>query len=60
VYVFSSELFPTSIRTAGAGTCSTCGRLGAMATPWVASLKVNLYIMFLVKTVPNYNHTKWL
>jgi hypothetical protein len=34
VYIFSSELFPTSIRSAGVGICSTFGRIGAVITPW--------------------------
>ena len=46
VYVYTSELFPTSIRTAGVGTCSTCGRIGGIITPWIASIKVN-YLWFL-------------
>ena len=48
VYVVSSELFPTPIRSAGVGTCSTCGRLGAIVTPWVASLKVIDVFPFLM------------
>ena len=36
VYVYSSELFPTSVRTAAVGTCSTCGRFGAIVTPWIS------------------------
>jgi len=36
VIIYSSELFPTSIRSAGVGTCSTCGRIGAVVTPWMS------------------------
>ena len=36
VYVFTAELFPTSVRGAAVGTCSTFGRLGAVITPWIS------------------------
>jgi hypothetical protein len=35
-YIFSSELFPTTVRTAAVGICSTCGRIGAIITPWIS------------------------
>ena len=38
VYVYTSELFPTSVRTTAVGTCSTIGHSGAVITPWVSDL----------------------
>merc|ERR1711962_1313634 len=37
LYVFTSELFPTSIRTSAIGTCSIVSRLFTMAAPFVSS-----------------------
>ena len=36
VYVYTSELFPTSVRASAVGTCSTFGQIGAVITPWVS------------------------
>jgi hypothetical protein len=30
IYLYSTELFPTSVRTTGLGICSMTGRLGAI------------------------------
>jgi len=30
IYLFSTELFPTNVRTTGLGICSMIGRLGAI------------------------------
>lgn len=38
VYIYTSELFPTSARTACVGACSTSGRIGAIISPYIAVL----------------------
>ncbi|GFO32724.1 synaptic vesicle 2-related protein [Plakobranchus ocellatus] len=38
VYIYSSELYPTSIRTLGMGIASAWARVGAMLTPFVAQV----------------------
>ncbi|WP_109477182.1 MFS transporter [Paraburkholderia sp. C35] len=35
VYAYTSEIFPTAIRTTGSGTASAIGRIGAIASPIV-------------------------
>ena len=38
IYIYTSELFPTSARTACVGACSTSGRIGAIVSPYIAGL----------------------
>ncbi|CAL1534353.1 unnamed protein product [Lymnaea stagnalis] len=38
VYIYSSELYPTSIRTLSMGMASAMARVGAMVTPFVAQV----------------------
>jgi len=37
-YLYTSELFPTGVRNACVGLSSMCGRIGAILSPYVASL----------------------
>jgi OCT family organic cation transporter-like MFS transporter 4/5 len=37
-YILSGEIFPTSVRNAGMGACSTIGALGAMAASFIVLL----------------------
>ena len=39
IYIYTSELQPTSVRTAALGTNSMCGRIGAIISPYIALLK---------------------
>lgn len=38
VYLYTSELLPTSCRTAALGISSMCGRVGSIASPYIATL----------------------
>jgi len=38
VYVYTAELFPTSVRNSSIGLCSTFARVGAMLAPIIANL----------------------
>ncbi|OWF44907.1 organic cation transporter protein-like [Mizuhopecten yessoensis] len=38
IYIFSSELFPTVVRTGGMGASSCVARLGGMSAPYIAKL----------------------
>lgn len=37
-YVYTPEVYPTSLRSVGVGGCSSLARLGAMCTPYVAQV----------------------
>lgn len=37
-YVYTPEVYPTSLRSVGVGGCSALARLGAMCTPYVAQV----------------------
>ncbi|XP_059174127.1 putative transporter SVOPL isoform X2 [Physella acuta] len=43
-YIYSSELYPTSIRTLGMGVASAIARLGAMITPFIAQVLLSTSI----------------
>ncbi|XP_030850525.1 organic cation transporter protein [Strongylocentrotus purpuratus] len=38
IYVFSAELFPTPVRSAGVGLCSMCARVAGILSPYVLLL----------------------
>jgi OCT family organic cation transporter-like MFS transporter 4/5 len=38
IYVYSAELFPTVVRSAGVSTCSVFARIGGAVAPYVGGL----------------------
>lgn len=41
VYIFSGEIFPTSLRTSGIGLCSVCARVGGIVASFVVQRAVD-------------------
>ncbi|KAG8193138.1 hypothetical protein JTE90_006970 [Oedothorax gibbosus] len=42
LYIYVSELFPTVVRNAALGSCSTCARVSSMLAPFVRELGCTL------------------
>ncbi|XP_064650338.1 organic cation transporter protein-like [Lineus longissimus] len=54
IYIFASELFPTTTRNGIMGLCSVGGRVGSMVSPYIASLGdliVGIYGVVLPMTI---------
>ncbi|ENN74628.1 hypothetical protein YQE_08748, partial [Dendroctonus ponderosae] len=49
-YVYTPEVYPTSLRSVGVGSCSAMARLGAMVTPYVAQVLLKTSITFATST----------
>ncbi|KRT78487.1 membrane transporter, partial [Oryctes borbonicus] len=45
-YVYTPEVYPTSLRAVGVGSCSAMARLGAMITPYVAQVLLKSSVSF--------------
>jgi hypothetical protein len=43
IYLYSTELFPTNVRTTGLGICSMIGRLGAILGTFSNDYLVSLF-----------------
>ena len=41
IYIFSGEIFPTSLRTSGIGLCNVCARIGGIVASFVVQHAVN-------------------
>lgn len=41
IYIFSGEIFPTSLRTSGIGLCSVCARIGGIAASFIVQRAVD-------------------
>ena len=41
VYLFTAELYPTSVRNTAVGTCNAIGPLGGLVAPWVGKYLPN-------------------
>ena len=42
IYLYSSELLPTSVRNTGMGVCSMMARVGAMTAPKINDLVIKI------------------
>lgn len=53
IYVYTPEVYPTSVRAVGLGTCSSLSRLGAIFTPMIAQIltKTNMAATFYTYTI---------
>ncbi|XP_018328933.1 synaptic vesicle 2-related protein [Agrilus planipennis] len=47
-YVYTPEVYPTSLRSVGVGSCSAMARFGAMVTPYVAQVLLKTSVIFSV------------
>ena len=45
-YVYTAELYPTEVRQVAFGTCSTMGRIGAMASTFIGVQLVRYFLRF--------------
>lgn len=44
IYIYTGEVFPTTIRSFGLGCCSSMGRVGCMITPFIAQVLMGFSI----------------
>lgn len=50
-YVYTNEVYPTSIRVLGMGCCSAMARIGAMLTPFVAQVLLPLHSVLAATSI---------
>ncbi|CAG0884113.1 unnamed protein product [Cyprideis torosa] len=52
IYVYTPEVYPTTLRAVGVGACSAMGKIGAVVTPFVAQvlMQTNFYLSVAVYT----------
>ncbi|XP_034149021.1 solute carrier family 22 member 5 [Esox lucius] len=49
VYIYTAEIYPTVVRSAGVGMCSSAARIGTIAAPYVIYLgSVNKYLPYII------------
>lgn len=50
LFLYTNELYPTSLRITAVGKCSAIGRIGAMIIPWIEiySMDIDLYFPFII------------
>ena len=44
IYVYTPEVYPTTVRGMGLGIASSCGRVGGMIIPFIAQVRVNVHL----------------
>ncbi|CAB1316753.1 unnamed protein product [Coregonus sp. 'balchen'] len=49
VYIYTAEIYPTVVRSAGVGMCSSAARIGTIAAPYVIYLgSINKYLPYII------------
>uniref|UniRef100_A0AAZ3PGE7 Solute carrier family 22 member 5 n=1 Tax=Oncorhynchus tshawytscha TaxID=74940 RepID=A0AAZ3PGE7_ONCTS len=49
VYIYTAEIYPTVVRSAGVGVCSSAARIGTIAAPYVIYLgSINKYLPYII------------
>ena len=46
-YMYTAQLYPTSIRNTAVGTCSTIARVGGMLSPIIGKVSIYFYALSL-------------
>lgn len=46
IYIYTGEVFPTTIRSIGLGSCSGMARIGCMVTPFIAQVLLSYSVRF--------------
>ena len=58
IYLFSSELFPTSVRNTGMGCCSCIARIGSMTAPLIIGIVIE-HFSILGNLEEHYRGSNW-
>uniref|UniRef100_A0A4W5K492 Solute carrier family 22 member 5 n=1 Tax=Hucho hucho TaxID=62062 RepID=A0A4W5K492_9TELE len=49
VYIYTAEIYPTVVRSAGVGICSSAARIGTIAAPYIIYLgSINKYLPYII------------
>ena len=50
IYVFTTELFPTVVRSSGLSACSATARIGSMVSPYISGLSKLVCALLLISS----------